>query len=88
MERMDLAVQFDIREPWYYQSGNIFLGSAGALRFKIQPEGETLQVYTWFNGLCFDKGDVGEPVAFPLSDEGLEQVRADLQEQAAAHHSF
>lgn len=74
----------DIREPWYYQSGNVFLGSERGLRFKIQPEEEELTVYTWRNGLCFELGDVGEPVSFPLNAAGLEQVRAYLTEQADA----
>ncbi len=75
----------DIREPWYYQSGNVFLGSHRRLRFKIQPDGDKLLVYTWFNGLCFEKGDVGEPAAFPLNAQGLEEIRAYLVEQSSAH---
>ena len=38
------AMTLDIREPWFYQSGNVFLGSDRRLRFKIQPEGDTLLV--------------------------------------------
>ena len=78
------AMTLDIREPWFYQSGNVFLGSDRRLRFKIQPEVDTLLVYTWFNGLCFEKGDAGDPAVFPLSAQGLEQIRAYLMEQSAA----
>lgn len=74
----------DIEKFWFYKSGNPFTGSAGKLRFKIQPKDDSLLLYTWSSDLCFELAEHGEPVAYSLSEEGLEQVRTALTEQAKA----
>ena len=74
----------DIEKFWFYKSGNPFTGSAGKLRFLIKPQEEALLLYTWTTDLCFEKAEHGEPESYPLSEEGLEQIRAVLTEKADA----
>lgn len=73
-------VDFELRPLIYFQNKNSFLGSKGRLRFKIVPDGDLLHLYTWTTGLCFEKSDVGEPVDFPMTEEGLQALRAHLFE--------
>ena len=77
-----IGMKIDIREIWFYKSGNSFLGNVGKLRFKIAPAGEDFQVFTWKEDRCFEKADHGEPTIFPLSEGGLSQIKDYLEKQA------
>ena len=77
-----IAMKVDIREIWFYKSGNSFLGNTGKLRFKIAPSGEKFQVFTWTEDVCFEKADHGEPTIFPLSEDGLSLIKEYLEKQA------
>lgn len=72
----------EISRVGYYRSGNPFTGSHGPLRYRIEPEEDTLHVYTWTQDLCFDLADHGEAQDFPLSEEGLEQIRSSSTTKA------
>lgn len=78
-------MKIDIREIWFYKSGNSFLGNIGCLRFKIAPAGEEFQVFTWTEDVCFEKADHGEPAVFPLSEDGLSQVKDYLAKQSGKY---
>lgn len=54
----------------------------GPLRYRIEPEEDTLHVYTWTQDLCFDLADHGEAQDFPLSEEGLEQIRQFIDDKS------
>lgn len=73
-------VDFELRPLIYFQNKNSFLGSKDRLRFKIVPEGDLLHLFIWTTGLCFEKSDVGEPLDFPLTEEGLQALRDHLFE--------
>ncbi len=70
----------DLRHIGFYQYGNVFTGSLGKYRFRVAPEGEMLHVFVWTGEKCFELSDAGQPADFPLSEEGLEQVRAYLEQ--------
>lgn len=74
---------FELRHISFFQNGNEFTGSQGAMRYRILPDDDTLHVWTWYRDVCFSKADAGQPVDFPLSEEGLDALRAHLTSQAA-----
>ncbi len=69
----------------YFKNGNGWLGSAGLLRFQIEkPADEAMTVVLW-------QGPFSRPYAqeigresFPLSEEGLEAIKAFLADKAQA----
>jgi len=71
-----MSAMLEISRVGYYRSGNPFTGSHGSLRYRIEPEEDTLHVYTWTQDLCFDLAD------FPLSEEGLEQIRQFIDDKS------
>ena len=75
---------FDIRHIGFYQNKNPFYGSQGKLRYKITPQDDQLLVWVWFEDVCFECAQPGDPKAFPLSEEGLEQVKTYLGEQLSS----
>lgn len=71
----------EISRVGYYRSGNrLPFTRFPALR--IEPEEDTLHVYTWTQDLCFDLADHGEAQDFPLSEEGLEQIRQFIDDKS------
>ncbi len=72
---------------------NIFTGSYGNLRFRIEPnvvkmEGNgkevnfdksTLLAQYWHGQLCYEKSDTEGQMEFPMSPEGREQLKAWLE---------
>lgn len=73
----------------YFQFGNCHTGSRGAARWRIQPKPKedppVFHAWRWENGLCFEKREEDCPEAdFPLTPEGLEQLRGWLGEPGPA----
>lgn len=69
----------------YFQFGNVFCGSLGRLRWRVEPrpreEPPVMNVWKWRNGLCFEKREEGCPEReFPLTPEGLDKVIGWLAE--------
>lgn len=60
---------------------NAYTGSAGRLRYLIKPAEEALEVQIWNQDVCFALAQILESASFPLSPEGLEEIRAWLTEQ-------
>ena len=77
----------DFREFDYFQFGNVFCGSRGPLRWRVEPripkekdQPQVMHVWYWWEDLCFEKCTPAGEQDFPLTEEGLEQVKAWLEE--------
>ena len=72
----------------FWENGNSWYGSLGQARFFIKPEkgeGEevpALHVQLWRGPLCMDLSEILSTAVFPVSEEGLSQTAAWLEEQA------
>lgn len=69
----------------YLRFGNIFCGSLGPLRWRMEPRPKeqppVMRVWKWRNGLCFEKREEGCPEKdFPLAAEQLDEVARWLAE--------
>lgn len=60
-----------------FQNGNSFSGSAGLLRFLLDPlaESNEIRVRIWYGEYCFELSEIVEDRTFPLSEEGREALR-------------
>ena len=73
----------------FWENGNSWYGSLGSARFFIKPETpeETgqpqLAVQLWKGPLAMDQSEIIDKAAFPVSEEGLAQTAAWLEDQAA-----
>lgn len=74
----------------FWENGNSWYGSLGSARFFIQPEvpdeaGEKrLSVRLWKGPLTMELSEIIASAAFPVTEDGLTQTAAWLEEQAAA----
>lgn len=64
----------------YFQFGNVFCGSLGPLRWRVEPRPKAdppaMHVWRWQNGLCFEQREENCPESdFPLTPEGLETLQ-------------
>ena len=76
----------------FWENGNSWYGSKGLLRFFIKPvkqedAGTTLDIELWRGPLAKEFSEIMETASFPLSEEGLTQVTAWLEERAAQVNS-
>lgn len=78
---------FELRHISFFQYGNEFTGSRGTLRYRILPEEEVLHAWTWYTDVCFEKAGAGDAVDFPLTEEGLEALKAYLVQRYEARPS-
>lgn len=72
----------------FFQNGNGWKGSSGLLRFHIEParereEGKELPVSVWCGPFCRELSRMDDSAAFPLSEEGLAELTAWLEEWSA-----
>lgn len=71
---------------------NIFTGSAGLFRFRIQPkivkkdnkkevdmEASSMDAEFWHGLYCYEKSEMEGKATFPMSEEGRTQLLAWLQ---------
>lgn len=70
----------------YFQFGNVFCGSLGPLRWRVEPRPKAdppvMHVWRWENGLCFEKREeTCREEDFPLTPEGLEELQDWLARQ-------
>ena len=68
----------------YFENGNSFTGSLGALRFLVTPDAEQLQTKIWHGLYCLEKSEVAAERVFPLTQEGRSALGAWLEELARA----
>ena len=67
----------------FWENGNSWYGSLGQARFFIQPQEGQLTVQLWRGPLTKELSEILAETAFPLSPEGLDQLTAWLDQQAA-----
>lgn len=60
----------------HFQNGNAWTGSSGRLRYRLVPEGEIIAAEAWEGPFCRELSAVEERREFPLSEEGLEELRS------------
>lgn len=71
----------------FWENGNTFYGSKGLARFFIRPvrpeEGDPrLDVELWRGPLTKELSEILTTASFPLSEDGLAQLTAWLEERA------
>ena len=62
--------------------GNVWTGSRGNVRWRIQPADGVMHAEVWRGPMCRECSTVEAQQDFPLSAEGLETLRAWLARQA------
>ena len=67
---------------WTY--GNHWSGSAAPVRFYITTSKETMLVELWDEDVCHELAQVKLSAEFPVTQEGLDEMRVWLVEQIAA----
>ena len=65
---------FDLRNFYFYQSGNSFTGSLGSFSYKIVPQKETISAVTWHGMLCSELVEIENECEFPLTEDGFKQM--------------
>ncbi len=69
----------------YFKNGNGWLGSAGLLRFQIEkPANEAMTVVLWQGPFSRPYAQETGRESFPLSEDGLEALKAFLADKAQA----
>lgn len=74
----------------FWENGNSWYGSLGSARFFIQPElpegssEKRLAVRLWRGPLTMELSEIIATAHFPVTDAGLAQTAAWLEERAAA----
>lgn len=73
----------------HFQNGNPWSASAGRLRYRVLPDGEagTLTAEVWEGPWAYEYSTVEATRAFPLSEAGLAQLPAWLEEWRVAFES-
>ena len=66
----------------FWENGNSWYGSLGQARFFIQPQEGQLTIQLWRGPLTKELSEILAETAVPLSQEGLDQLTAWLNQQA------
>ena len=66
----------------YWRHGNTWSGSKGVLRFWVTPGEDGFAVEVWRGPMSREFRDEAEEIAFPLTEEGLSQMRTWLLNRA------
>ena len=63
-----------------FSNDNTFLGSYQGLRFKLSPDlgDKTILAEYWYGPLCYEKSEMAGRENFPLTEEGIEELRQRL----------
>lgn len=62
--------------------GNIWTGSRKNTRFRIEPKDGVMTVQVWSGPLCYECSQVSHTAQYPISEEGIEQLRTWLMERS------
>ena len=62
----------------HFQNENFWTASAGRMRYQVTPEEENLAAEVWEGPWRYQDSTVEETKEFPLSEEGLEELRGWL----------
>ncbi|MGN1480552.1 hypothetical protein [Porcipelethomonas sp.] len=72
---------FDLRNFYFYKSGNIFTGSLKNFNYKIIPKDDELTVLVWHGLLCSDLADIEIEKKYPLTEEGFSEMIKWLEDE-------
>ncbi len=68
----------------HFQNDNGWSGSSGVLCYEIEkPKEETMTVVLWYGPFCRQYAEEMERRQFPVTEDGIETMRAWLMERAA-----
>lgn len=82
-------MNIEIPSLLFWENGNSWYGSLGSARFFIRPEpcegteDKQLAVQIWRGPLAMDLSEIIATAAFPVTEEGIAQAAAWLEERAA-----
>lgn len=62
---------FDLRNFYYYKSGNSFTGSLNKFNYKIIPDSNHLKAQIWHGLLCSDLAEIEKEENFPFNEDGF-----------------
>lgn len=62
--------------------GNVWTGSRKNARWRIEPKDGVMQTEVWPGPLCYECSTVTHTAQFPVSEEGIEQLRRWLFERS------
>lgn len=62
--------------------GNLWTGSRNHARWRILPADGVMNTELWYGPLCYELSQVAHTCQFPISQEGIEQLRDWLQEHS------
>lgn len=76
-----------------FENGNVFTGSCGLLRFRIEPnvtvvgkdadrEHSSIRCELWHGELCYELSEMEAERTFPMSEEGRVEMKAWLEGNA------
>ena len=60
------------------QYGNVWTGSLGNTRWRIVPAEGEMAAELWYGPLCYELSEIAHTAGFPITQEGIEQLRAWL----------
>ena len=61
-----------------FENHNNFSGSCGPLRFYLYPQETTILAKIWHGIFCIEKSEIEAEQEFPMTQEGIEELRAWL----------
>ena len=62
--------------------GNVWTGSRKNARFRIEPKDGVMLVEVWPGPLCYECSQVSHTAQYPISEEGIEQLRMWLMKRS------
>ena len=66
----------------FWENENTWYGSLGSTRFYIAPQEGQLHVQLWRGQLTKELSEIEEEVDFPLSEDGLGEMTAWLEQRS------
>ena len=68
----------------HWTFGNNWSGSGGRVRFFVTTSKETMLAEVWDEDICHELAQVKESAEFPVTEDGVEEMRAWLTAQITA----
>lgn len=67
--------------PAHWTYGNNWSGSHGSTRFFVTTSSDSMLAEVWNEDVCHELATILDQAEFPVSEEGVEQMRVWLTEQ-------
>lgn len=81
--------ELEVQKLTFFTEGNTYAGeytneNGVITRYLVKPDkdNDALIAYAWHKDVCYECAEIAAEKSFSLSDEGLEEIQAWLQEQA------